>query len=469
MNYTFRSLKTSLALFALAGFVLAGCDFTDGFDKDPNLADDAPADLVLTAAEVGQIQLQEGDFARLAGIFSAQFTGSDRQYSRIENAEVNTDDFVNTWNLAYQQVLAQLMLARERYEEAGDEAAVGVTETHSVLAWLTMTSLFGDIPYSQALNPDEFPNPAFDPQMEIYDDLRSRIDGAITSLQDGSGVPSGDVFGLSNDQYIGVANTIKARICLHMGEYECAEDAAENGIASPSGNLAAPHGGNDDSDANVYYYFTVVQRDGYLTANNSFAVRLLTPGTAEFDGRPGREGTDETDRANSYFDFATSQNPNSVVLNASDGGTPDDTDDDGFFAPKSDFPIVTYAENQLILAEALFRQGDEDGAREALNEARDAIDTEFGAGDDYDDLDEDLAGDDLLEAILIEKYLVLIGNIEAFNDVRRTDNFIGIPGKNGGSVPQRFLYARSELNANSSAPAVRGVGQSVPVFPALGY
>ncbi|WP_317172721.1 RagB/SusD family nutrient uptake outer membrane protein [Hymenobacter polaris] len=52
------------------------------------------------------------------------------------------------------------------------------------------------------------------------------------------------------------------------------------------------------------------------------------------------------------------------------------------------------------------------------------------------------SSDALLKEILTEKYLALIGQIEEFNDVRRTNNLIGVPlnTTTATMLPQRLLY-----------------------------
>ncbi|MEO5967290.1 MAG: hypothetical protein ABIP68_04640, partial [Ferruginibacter sp.] len=60
--------------------------------------------------------------------------------------------------------------------------------------------------------------------------------------------------------------------------------------------------------------------------------------------------------------------------------------------------------------------------------------------------------DALLTEILKEKYVTLIGQIEQFNDVRRTKNFLAIPPVRGTELPQRFLYAQDEINTNPNTP-----------------
>ena len=60
----------------------------------------------------------------------------------------------------------------------------------------------------------------------------------------------------------------------------------------------------------------------------------------------------------------------------------------------------------------------------------------------------------MLKEILIERYLTLVGQIEQYNDVRRTKNYLGITPVKGTKIPQRFFYAQSEINTNPNTPAV---------------
>jgi hypothetical protein len=459
------------AAFALAGAGLTGCDFTEGNDVDPNAATTAPPSLLLTGGELGQILVQEGDFARLSGIFAAQFTGSDRQYSRIDRASLTSDDFTNTWAAAYQDVIAQLDLAEAGFEAGNNRAGAGVSRMHKAWAYGTMAALFGDIPFSQALNPEEFPNPAFDPQAEVYQGVIAMLTESIADLESGVGTATGDIFEGDN---LEAAYTLRARYYLHIGDYANALSSAQNGISDPANNLVAPHGSAIDSDGNLFWSFVADYRGGYLTADNAFAVRLLAEGNDDYRGDAK---TTEDGRIGYYYLFDRDETTDAPVVDGAELNT-----DDGAFALDQDYAAVTFAENQLIIAEAaLLANGDEETALEALNAVREANEAQFGGDYEAYELADFEAGgianngtdspeNALLREILEEKYLSLIGNIEAFNDVRRTDNFIGIPGKNNGEVPQRFLYARNELNANSSAPAnIPGVGEETPVNASINY
>jgi hypothetical protein len=65
--------------------------------------------------------------------------------------------------------------------------------------------------------------------------------------------------------------------------------------------------------------------------------------------------------------------------------------------------------------------------------------------------------DALLKEILEERYVTLFGQIEVFNDTRRTSNEdnvkVQVPPNTGSLLPQRFLYPQSEIDRNSSTPS----------------
>ena len=151
-----------------------------------------------------------------------------------------------------------------------------------------------------------------------------------------------------------------------------------------------------------------------------------------------------------------------------------DPSEDGFFGGNSKFPLVTYEENQLILAESYAKTGDATSALGALNAYRDYLNAGgyINSGywtlglkyEDYTAADFVVGGiansgtlsssDALLKEILTERYLTFIGQVEQFNDIRRTKNFIGITPNTGTQFPQRLFYSQSEINTNPNTPAL---------------
>lgn len=441
-------------LFALVLlFSLSSCsDFVDGFEQDPNNANDAPIEAVLNGAFVGLIVGHEGEDARLAGMWARQFTGSDRQYSAFQVYNVNAENFeFDKYYLAIEN--AQIVI--EKAALTNNLLASGIAkivEAHSVGM---MASLWGNIPYTEANQFPEIEDPVFDGQESVYANVQSRLDAAINDL---SGNPSNAAiegidfyFGGDPAAWTAVANTLKARFYMHTKQYSEALAAAKKGVASIDGNWMAPHAtGAYNQDLNFYNSFGISDREGYMTAEGAILPSWIDPSS---DAYRGDTKTDETARFNHLF---TDTGP-AWDLNYSSGA---------MWGPTTSFPLVTAIENFLIMAETELQVNSDMGAAlEALNEARAILATQFPEGkyEAYEMADFDEAGiagrpgesamDALMHEILEEKYVSLVGQIEVFNDVRRTDNFLELPATTGSQLPERFLVPQDEIDANVNAPS----------------
>ena len=117
-------------------------------------------------------------------------------------------------------------------------------------------------------------------------------------------------------------------------------------------------------------------------------------------------------------------------------------------------PLVTYQENELILAEAYSTAANPSGsdatALTHLNNARAVPGLPTLAG---------ITGVALLDSIMTEKYVALFENIETWNDYRRTCLPALVPFNTGsanpiwrGKIPGRLYYSGSEGNVNKNIP-----------------
>lgn len=456
---TIKNILSFILVFALLG--LSACsDFVDDFQEDPNNASDAPIAAVLNAAFVGTIIAHEGEDARLACMWSRQFTGADRQYAALEVYGVNAENF--DWD-KYYLVAENSKIVIEKSAETNDRLASGIAKTLQAHSYGMVASMWGDIPFREANDFLNFPDPNYDPQAQVYSDVQTLLDGALTDL---NGATGGAVAG--TDFYFGgnpvkwsqVASTLKARYALHLGDYATAISAAEKGVMSSADDWIIPHTtGSYNQDQNIYYSFGQSDREGYMTAANAYLPAILDPANAAYRGNTK---TDEAAR----FAAAFTGGEGTYDLNY-----------DGMWSATSPFPLVTAIENQLILAEAKWRgNNDPDAALTHLNNARAILAAQFPAGkyEAYTLADFDTGGiaarqglsrnDALLYEILEEKYVSLMGQMEVFNDVRRTDNFLALPATSGSQLPQRFLYPQSELDANVNAPdPIPGVFEETPI------
>lgn len=495
MKKYMNSLKKVMVLFAM-GAVFSACQkYAEGVSEfDPTQPTDASLAQVVNSGQVAYIGFMEGELARIAGMWSSQFTGADRQYVTLNNYTSTAPDYDNAWGNIYAGALKGFRIAQQKATVSNNKRALAMMQILEAHTMVTTASVFGDIPYSQANNLTEFPNPAFDKQLDVYNATLSLLNTALANI---AAAPAGTTYegnvlsgGADDDSWIAIANTLKAKIYLHLGQYANAMAAAKIGIKDASMDLIAPHGTIYNADFNVYYSFMNYDRPGYLGAADALAPRLLDSAAHEY--YRGNAKTKEEDRYS--YSYITDENYTAgYELNfysEFDWGIAD-----GYFGTNTGFPLVTYRENQLILAEATLRTSDAAGALKALNDYRAYLNgggylnpdyfvtedsylpyliSDFAAGG-IENEDGIATNDALYREIIQEKYISMLGTIEVFNDMRRNGfgsfasqqnwQVVGITPNTGSQIPQRFIISQAEINSNTSAPTpTPGLFQKTEVF-----
>ena len=461
-------MKRYIALLFIIPLFTSCSGLVDGLNDNPNSPTTASYEYILSGAEVGNIVLQTGEPARKAGIFCGQLTGIDRQHLGYSDYSVTTSDFDSHWNAVYVDVLANVLAAGTAAEEEGIGGVTkGVIETLRAMALGTAASLWGDIPFDEAGKP-EIEAPAFEGQIAVYAKLQSLLDEAIVHLNSGADRPASnsEIYLDGNPAaWVEVAYTLKARYYMHTKEYAKAYAAAQQGISDPANSLKAPHGTAAGNSNLNYQFFEIEVRQADLITSD-FMASLIAPDSTlspDFSHYRGNAKTNETGRYHYLFRITSF-------------GTQPNTSDNAYAARDASAPMVTYEENLLILAEAGFRTAGFAKGLEHLNAFRaylagggymanaspgdiqyDAYvtaDFENGGMENSDGISADNA---LLREILEERYITLFGQIEPFNDSRRTENesVVRVPvvPNNGSNLPQRFLYPTTEIDRNPNVPS----------------
>lgn len=414
---------------AIAASITSCSEFTDGINNDPNNFTGAPAELLTGQASLEIMKLSESQASRLSGIFTDQFTGSDRQYISLDNYQTTAADFDDEWDDLYADGLGQAKLAEEKAAQDGNTILVGVAQIQQAILIGEAAALWGDVPYTEALDYVNFPNPNYDSQQSVLDAAQALLSSGINNV---GGATVSDAYGTpffvgNSATWAKVAHSLKARYYLVAKDYPNAYLEAQQGISSSNEDLLASHTAATGAK-NLYYQFLVEQRGGYLTADNSHLRKLVQGETPRLLATPG-----DAERATVYFD-----------------GTNLNAGADGYFAIDASFPIVSFVETKLIEAEAAYRTGND--ATTPFNDVRSELATVYGGLFPATTS----TGNDLLLEILEEKYISLIGSLQVFHDIRRTGNAIGVPIKGTGAtkIPQRFLYPQIEINSNTNFPGL---------------
>jgi len=260
--------------------------------------------------------------------------------------------------------------------------------------------------------------------------VQAKLDTAITLLAGtGTGPGGADLFyGGNKTKWLRLAHTLKARYYLHVAErqgntaYQSALAQAQQGLQK--GDDLLSYQSDDPNEQNSWYQFTVIQRSGYMSPG-AFLVNLL-----KTRNDPRLANYFDPNAAGQYVGAAPGQQGSATIA----------TFDESRVAPAFRQPIVTYAENQLIIAEAAFKLGQTATALAAYNAER----TDAGVS---------TAGSVTLADIMTEKYIALFQNTEVWNDWKRTCLPALTPAAGAiGGIPGRLLYAQSERNTNPNVP-----------------
>ncbi len=457
------SYKILIAFLAI--YFLSGCK--NLFDEpdirsNPNAVTDVDGATLLAGTLLGVSFLHEDTDVRIASIWAGEINGLSRAHQGFAQYIVSSQAFF--WNPLY-PVASQARLIQTKADAAGDKWTKGVGQVLEALVIAKATSLYGDVPYSQAFDDDKYPTPVFDKQADVYAALQATLDNAITNLS----APTGSAFGAQDFIYKGdvkkwkaAANTLKARLFLHSGEYARAITSAAAGIGSSAGDALVPHGTSQGIDINQNYDFFRVSRAGDVGFDGAYLPRLLRSRINSANAK-----TDETALYNHYI---------KVGITAT--GSLDPNTVDGAFTADAPHPILTYYENKLIIGEAQARLGDNDKALVALNSVRAGLASGYingkniaATGRKYDTYSLDdfslngLANPTkattvqtaLLYEIISQRYIVFLMQYEAFNDYRRLAKAmpvvqLPIPLYVGAQKPQRFIYPQGEVNTNPNVP-----------------
>lgn len=459
-------MKTPIIFIAII-IQLAACEsFVTGIDEnDITRPRDAELKQALVSAELAYMGVLEGDMARMAGLWSGYFFGVDRQSGGYYHYDVAASTFVRAWDNVYASALKNLMATEEKAAALNNTSVIGICQVMEASLMGTAAAIWGDVPFTQAVNYEQFPNPQYEPQVTVIDKCIEMIDAALVNLNANKGSRPGDFLDLTitNTRWMAVANSVKARLLLYKKDYSNALHAANMGIQLPANDLLARHS-SENSANNMYYQFLAIGPwSGSMNASNAWLGRLLS---ATASGNRNHTKTNEAARLVHYYSGNTVETY-----------TPN-TSGSGYFASGAGFPLHTAFETKLIAAECLLRTGDFNNALTKLNEHRANLRAVFAGGTytDFNAVDfdpfgiENTAGtltakEALLLEILEEKYVCLYGQIEAFTELRRTNNALDLPANVGEQHPQRFLYSQTEIEANTSTPnPIPGLFEKTDLF-----
>jgi hypothetical protein len=231
---------------------------TDG--KNPSVV---PADALLGNAEKGLFDQMTSTNVNqnVFRLFAQQWTETTYlDESRYDILQRNIPD--EQWQTIYRDILRDLKEAKTIAsniptvtvkEEKIKQNKIAIIELLQVYATTVLVDTFGDIPYTESLNPEVFPSPKYDDATAIYTALFASLDTASASLD--SDYSS---FGIADFVYQGdvakwkvFANSLKLRMAITVADVPALNPAAKASQAFAAGVMTS-----DSDNATLQYKST---------------------------------------------------------------------------------------------------------------------------------------------------------------------------------------------------------------------
>ncbi len=436
-------------LFLMMVTLISGCDLTES-NINPNSPTEVPPNVMLPYIEESIARLSCGTSQVCTGIFMQYYTGIDNHPIQVQQYILNEALYVDwIWNDYYDGPMINLKIMINQAEKEGSFYYVGIGKILLAMCLGNLTSLYGDIPYAEALEGSLNSHPKFDAQKDIYTAIQQLLDNGIAELGKsyvGKKPGSDDIIFNGNiSKWMENAYALKARYYMHLTKradevgYNPSQKALEavaKAMKSSDADMFYPFGFNA-AEYNPFYSFTLLN---YIVPNLFFTNLMLQLNDP---------------RRSFYYKKKFGE----ATLN-------------GLFLTSSSSPVFlsTYHELKLTEAEALLRiNAGDPKAQTALQEGVKASikritgsSTSDATIASYLDANAKLTGNlnNDLKTIVTQKYVALFSSIESWTNYRRTGipelvpNINGDHNQNpGGGIPRRFAYPQTERLYNKNFPA----------------
>ncbi len=269
---------------SLVAFTLLGCTNEDyaALNVDPKNPSEVPASFLFTNGVkslfdwMGSTNVNRNIFRLVA----QQWT--ETQYVEETNYDIRNRGIPDAhMTQFYTNVLYDLKKAKEAVqadesllagERANQAAMITVVE---VYAWQNLVDLFGNVPYSEALQGVADPTPAYDDAFTIYKDLLTRITEAEASIDLGSpGFANDFIYGNDMAGWKKLANSMRFKLAMRIADVDPAlakthAEAAYNLglIASNADNFVLNYEDNTANAHPLYVDLVLSGRQDFVPAN----------------------------------------------------------------------------------------------------------------------------------------------------------------------------------------------------------
>ncbi len=437
-------------------FLLGSCSESvmDNINKDVNHTSDVDASTLLPAAIVRTAFETAGtDIAWYASVYvehSAGTYGQSRDADKRVGQEAGSlmnNNFVSTYSIL--NICKEIQVKTSETGATPNPLLLGISQILTAYNLSVLTDMWGEVPWSEALQGKANIQPKFDKQSKIYGDIIKLLDDAISNIAKGGVSPGSSdyIYGGNAAKWTKAAWSLKARYFLRLTNRD--NDAATKALNCIS------KGFTNQSEALMFHSYEATakgENPWYQFLNDrSYLSSSKTIYTLMNDRNDPRMSVYFTKVGGNYVAA-----PNGTAEQTQGGlySTSLITENGKTIAT----PIMTYHELKFIEAEAKLRKNDPTWVDAFKSAVIANFDFHGASGGETYFTSKVLINigatlNDNLKELITQKFIAFYEHeaIEAYNDYRRT----GIPTLNNpqnqtvGFV-NRFPYGEDESSANGS-------------------
>ena len=446
--------------------VITSCRQELDINVDPNNPSQATLPGLLSGSQVGLAFALGGEGTRMPASIVQHYAGHRAQPLDYAQYRITSSATDGTWTALY-NALMDIKELENKAAASGNQAYLGVSKILQAHAFSVITDLFGDIPFSEALQGRANITPAYDRQEDIYPALITMIDDGVTALRAGTETIKGDIVYRGDvTKWEKFANSLKLRLLNHLSSRQ--PNAAANFLATnpslidTSADDAKVAFGSVASNANPIHQFDVIsgRKDQAVASTIVDKMKALSDPRVSLYFKPIAEN-DHGLRGQYFGNVPGNDVGDTGESRYSRVGS-------AYASVKSPVVLMSAAEVNFIKAEVYHRASNAASAQAAYEAA---ITQDFAAlGLSSSSAATYLANANVayngtLQRIMEQKWITMFqASYESWVDWRRTGYPALTPAANNATsnvIPRNLPYPDVEINSNR-ANLVAGPGIPIP-------
>lgn len=216
--------KYLIMVIVVSSTVFYSCETTDlDLLENPNTLSKADPNLLLNRIQV-EYWSSMANFNDNGGALARV----DYFFGRNYEENLGPDTMNGPWGNLYSDMMPDIAAIEALHNPPDKDYSfhLGISKTMQAHLLMMLVDFIGDIPYTQAGNPNEYPEPSVDDGQSVYTAALALLDEAKTLLDGASGGTATDLYYQGDaDKWIKFINTLKMRADLTVGNYQAVVDA----------------------------------------------------------------------------------------------------------------------------------------------------------------------------------------------------------------------------------------------------